>query len=184
MSKIYTKTGDKGKTSLFDGTRVAKNNIRLETYGTFDELSSILGVAASFLQKEKKLQDLIHGIQQDLLDLGSCLADPQTPASRKFVTHVDERVAFFEQVIDELTNNLPPLTNFLLFTGNSGAAFLQQARSVARRSERLLVTLAQQEAVDGSFLRYFNRLSDLLFTMGRFANRGEKGKEIVWKKFS
>lgn len=184
MSKIYTKTGDKGKTSLFDGTRVAKNNIRLETYGTFDELSSILGVAGSFLPKEKKLLDIIHGIQKDLLDLGSCLADPQTSVSSKFTVYLDERVTFFERTIDELTAELPPLTNFIIFSGNSGAAFLQQARSVARRSERLLVTLSQQEVVDGSFLRFLNRLSDLLFTMGRFANRHEKGKEIVWKKFS
>ena len=181
--KIYTKTGDRGKTSLFNGTRVSKDNIRLETYGTFDELSSILGVASSFLTKEKKLQKIIQQIQQDLLDIGGHLADPTNAPTDAFIAHLDSRVRAFEQTIDALTLKLKPLTNFIIFTGNKGASFLQHGRTVARRSERRLVTLSQTETVDGSFLRYFNRLSDLLYTMSRFANRHEKGKEIVWKKF-
>lgn len=182
--KIYTKTGDKGKTSLFNGTRVSKNNIRLETYGTMDELSSILGITASFLQKKDAMVSLIASIQKDLLDVGAYLADPDTKVSEKFLMHIDERIRFFETTIDAMTVKLPPLTNFIIFTGGNAAAFLQQARSVTRRTERRLVALSQKASVDSSFIRYFNRLSDLLFTMGRYANQNKKGREIIWKKFS
>jgi cob(I)alamin adenosyltransferase len=180
--KIYTKTGDKGKTSLFDGTRVNKDTIRLETYGTFDELSSILGIAQSFL-KEKKLVKELQAIQKDLLDIGAHLANPQNAPSTKFLTYLDERVGFFEKSIDSMTENLTPLRSFILFTGNTPSCFLQLSRSVARRSERRLVSLSQKESVDAAFIRYFNRLSDLLYTMGRFANRKNKAKEVVWKPF-
>lgn len=184
MSKIYTKTGDKGKTSLFDGTRVGKNDIRLETYGTIDELSAHLGVANAFLKKEKKLTNLIQSIQKDLLDIGAYLANPNNPPSEKFVTYLDEQILLFEKSIDQMTDKLPPLRNFIIFTGNKPAAFLQLARTVARRAERRLVTLSQKETVDSSFIRYLNRLSDLLYTMGRFANRNNKGKEVIWKPFT
>lgn len=179
--KIYTKTGDKGKTSLFDGTRVSKDNIRLETYGTFDELSSLLGVAKSFL-KDKKLIHELQVIQGDLLDIGACLANPHNAPSKKFLVYLDERVVSFEKTIDNLTKKLKPLTSFILFTGNTASSFLQLSRSVARRSERRLITLSQKETVDVSFIRYFNRLSDLLYTMGRFANRTTK-KEVIWEPF-
>src|SRR5258706_4262899 len=172
--KIYTKTGDRGKTSLFDGTRVPKDNIRLETYGTFDELSAHLGVASSYLVKEKKLVNLIQAIQSDLLDIGACLADPQSAPSKAFITYLDDRILLFEKTIDRLTSKLPLLTNFIIFTGGMSGAFLHVARAVARRSERRLITLSQKEMVDDSFIRYFNRLSDLLYTMARFANRHEK----------
>lgn len=183
MSKIYTKTGDKGKTSLFDGTRVAKNNIRLETYGTFDELSSILGISQSFLKQEKKMIILLQSIQRDLLDIGARLANPDKKIEKSFVIYLDARIEFFEKTIDEMTKKLKPLTSFILFTGNSSSAFLQLARSVARRAERRLVTLSQNASVDPSFIRYFNRLSDLLYTMGRFADRKNK-KEIIWEPFA
>ena len=179
-TKIYTKTGDRGKTSLFDGTRVTKDNIRLETYGTFDELSSILGIVQSFL-KDKKQVILLQSIQRDLLDIGARLANPQKKIEKSFVIYLDARIEFFEKTIDRLTAKLPALTNFILFTGNTPSSFLQLARSVARRCERRLVTLSQKETVDPSFIRYFNRLSDLLYTMGRFANKGKK--EVTWTKF-
>jgi cob(I)alamin adenosyltransferase len=189
MTKIYTKTGDKGKTSLFDGTRVAKDNIRLETYGTFDELSSLLGVAQSFLQETrnkkqetKKLVQELQAIQKDLLDIGACLANPQDAPSKKFLAYLDQRVMSFEKTIDSLTKKLTPLVSFILFTGNSASSFLQLSRSVARRSERRLVGLSQKEDVAPEFIRYFNRLSDLLYTMGRFANRKTK-KEVIWSPF-
>lgn len=181
--KIYTKTGDKGKTSLFDGTRVSKDNIRLETYGTFDELSSILGIAQSFL-KEKKLVKELQVIQKDLLDIGACLANPQKAPSKKFLSYLEQRVGFFEKSIDSMTERLKPLRSFILFTGNTPSSFLQLARSVARRSERRLITLSQKESVDAAFIRYFNRLSDLLYTMGRFANRKNKAKEVIWEPFT
>ncbi len=180
-SKIYTKTGDKGKTSLFDGTRVSKDNIRLETYGTFDELSSYLGVAQSFSKDKKLIKDL-QSIQKDLLDIGACLANPHNTPSRTFLTYLDARVISFEKSIDEQTQKLKPLTSFILFTGNSASAFLQLSRSVARRSERRLTTLSQKTPIAAEFIRYFNRLSDLLYTMGRFANRTTK-KEVIWEPF-
>lgn len=180
-TKIYTKTGDKGKTSLFDGTRVSKNNIRLETYGTFDELSSLLGVAQSFL-RDKKLIAELQSIQKDLLDIGACLANPHNAPSKKFLSYLDGRVISFEKTIDRLTEKLAPLTNFILFTGNTPSSFLQLSRSVARRCERRLITLSQEADVPGEFVRYFNRLSDLLYTMGRFADRKSK-KEVIWKPF-
>lgn len=181
MSKIYTKTGDRGKTSLFDGTRVSKDNIRLETYGTFDELSSLLGVSQSFL-KDKKLVSELQYIQKDLLDIGSCLANPKTTPHKKFLDYLDQRVISFEKTIDTLTQKLKPLTSFILFTGNTASSFLQLSRSVARRSERRLIALSQTAAVPGEFIRYFNRLSDLLYTMGRFANKHSK-KEVKWEPF-
>lgn len=184
MSKIYTKTGDKGKTSLFDGTRVSKNDIRLETYGTFDELSAHLGIAGSFLQKEKKLIARIQSIQSDLLDIGACLANPNTLPSKKFTTYIDSQVLVFEKEIDTMTEKLTPLRNFIIFTGGKAGSFLHVARAVARRSERRLVTLSQKERIDGSFIRYFNRLSDLLYTMSRYVSRHEKKKEIIWKPFT
>lgn len=180
-TKIYTKTGDRGKTSLFDGTRVGKDNIRLETYGTFDELSSFLGIAQSFLRDKKIIQEL-QSVQKDLLDIGACLANPHNAPSKKFLSYLDQRVVSFEKMIDTLTEKLSPLTSFILFTGNTPSAFLQLSRSVARRCERRLISLAQKEAVPAEFIRYFNRLSDLLYTMGRFANRKNK-KEIMWKPF-
>ena len=180
-TKIYTKTGDRGKTSLFDGTRVGKDNIRLETYGTFDELSSLLGVVQSFL-KDKKIILELQVIQKDLLDIGAHLANPHNAPSKKFLTYLDQRVVSFEKTIDSLTEKLPPLTSFILFTVNTPSAFLQLSRSVARRCERRLITLLQKTKVPAEFIRYFNRLSDLLYTMGRFANR-KSNKEVIWKPF-
>lgn len=192
MSKIYTKTGDRGKTSLFDGTRVGKDNVRLETYGTFDELSATLGCVFAALRNKRdegKIKKELIQIQKDLLDIGAHLANPKTSPSTKFLSYLDQRVAAFEKTIDRLTAKLTPLTKFILFTGNMQSSFLQLSRSIARRSERRLVTLSQQEAVAPEFLRYFNRLSDLLYTMGRFANSAKGGsrkstKEVTWEPFA
>ncbi|HSD98961.1 MAG TPA: cob(I)yrinic acid a,c-diamide adenosyltransferase [Patescibacteria group bacterium] len=187
-TKIYTKTGDKGKTSLFDGTRVGKDNIRLETYGTFDELSSLLGVVQSF-SKDKKLNGELQAIQKDLLDIGAQLANPHQNPAKKFLSYLDIRVVSFEKTIDTLTSKLKPLTNFILFTGNKESSFLQLSRSVARRCERRLTALSKETPVPVEFIRYFNRLSDLLYTMGRFANSAKGGsrkntKEVIWKPFT
>lgn len=180
--KIYTKTGDKGKTSLFDGTRVNKDNIRLETYGTFDELSSLLGITQSFLRDKKLIQEL-QSIQKDLLDIGGCLANPRHAPSKRFLSYLDKRVVSFEKMIDSLTEQLMPLTSFILFTGNRPSGFLQLSRSVARRCERHLISLSREAKASAEFIRYFNRLSDLLYTMGRFANRKSK-KEVIWSPFA
>lgn len=181
--KIYTKTGDKGKTSLFDGTRVLKNNIRIETYGTIDELNSTLGVVVSFAERQKEIQELLTLIQKDLLDISSHLANPSGNIEEAFVVYLDERIGQFERVIDDMTGKLPPLSNFILPGGGTIGATLHLARTVARRTERMIIGLSQQETVDQSFIRYFNRLSDLLFTMSRFANNKEGYKDIIWTQF-
>lgn len=185
--KIYTKTGDRGQTSLFDGTRVKKNNPRVDTYGTIDELDSFLGIIVSFLgeeQYEKQLRKELEGIQDDLLTIGSLLANPkhtendQIYESERFT----KAVSLFEKRIDEMTQELPELTNFILPGGGKVGAQLQYARTLARRAERKIVGLLEKEFVSSAIVIYFNRLSDLLFTQSRFANFKEGKKETIWIK--
>ena len=183
MSKIYTKTGDKGKTSLFDGTRVGKSNIRLESYGTVDELNSLLGVILAELRNKKntlKIKKELIQIQKDLFEIGSYLANPNAKYEIKNLQYFDSRVKKFETFIDEMTDKLPVLRNFILPGGGKAGALLQLIRTVVRRSERRLIALSEKEKVDESFIRYFNRLSDLVFTMSRYVNILEKKKENIW----
>jgi len=179
--KIYTKTGDKGQTSLFDGTRVVKNNIRVETYGTVDELNSVLGIVVSYLPQIKIKEELIL-IQSDLFEIGAVLANPKEKLSEEFKKKLSKRVLSFEEFIDEMTSELPELMNFILPGGGNAGSFLQFARAVSRRAERRVVELSQKESVDQAVIIYFNRFSDLLFTMGRYVNFIEDKKEIVWLK--
>lgn len=174
---IYTRTGDKGNTSLFDGTRVLKSHIRVETYGTIDELNSTLGVVLSHLQKSAVTTEL-ERIQHDLLDIGSALATPYPLP----VTGLEKRSKDFEKLIDEMTANMPEIAYFILPGGGQAGSHLHVARTITRRAERQLVGLLQKEDVDEAIVMYINRLSDLLFTMARFVNHQEKKKEIKWKK--
>lgn len=185
MSKIYTKTGDKGQTSLFNGTRVFKNNIRVETYGTIDELNSMLGLVLAEVRStryEVRIKKEMLLIQNDLFEIGSMLANPTINHEPSTMNYFNNRILKFEKLIDELTEKLPILTNFILPGGGKVAALLHVARSVARRCERRIITLDKKENVDGVIIRYFNRLSDLLFTMSRFVNFKEKKKETIWTK--
>jgi len=176
---IYTRTGDKGQTSLFGGTRVLKSDDRVDTYGTLDELNSLLGVVVANIEtRHKKLASDLERIQHDLLDIGSYLANPQAqPLSR-----LPERILAFEKSIDLMTGKMPPLHNFILPGGGRVGASLHQARTVCRRAERRLVSLVQQEDIDEHVVKYVNRMSDLLFTMARFVNHQEKKKETIWQK--
>ena len=186
--KIYTKTGDKGKTSLFGGQRVSKADLRVEAYGTIDELNSIIGVVIAQSQISKlrsqnynlKLKTELQKIQNDLLDIGSTLANPASESIRD----LEKRVEEFEKLIDELTEKLPELRNFILPGGGKSGSLLHFARCVSRRAERKIVELSEKEKVDENILKYLNRLSDLLFTMARFINYKEKRKEIIWEKSS
>lgn len=175
--KIYTKKGDKGKTSLFDGTKVYKHNIRVESYGSIDELNSILGVCSSFT-KDKLIKLEIEKIQNDLLDIGSALAMPHALP----VEGLPKRTSEFEQIIDKLTNKLPKLSNFILPSGSKGGSLLHLARAVCRRTERRIVELSNKKPVDPEILVYLNRLSDLLFTFARFENFKSKNREKIWRK--
>src|SRR3989344_3696019 len=169
---IYTRTGDKGKTSLFDGKRVLKSDKKVETYGTVDELNSAIGAASAFI-KIKSINKELEEIQNDLLEIGSSLAVSTTlPADQ-----LKNRPQEFEKLIDKLTKQLPPLSQFILPGGGKGGAHLHVARTIARRAERRVVGLSRTEKVDEIIIIYLNRLSDLLFTMARFVNFKEKKKE-------
>ena len=176
---IYTKTGDKGKTALFDGTRVLKSSYRVETYGTIDELNSCIGTALAFLPPTlPDIHAALEAIQHDLFEIGSSLA----MHSSMPIVGLRMRIQGFETLIDSLTEKLPALTNFILPGGSNAGSQLHLARTVCRRAERRVVALMQTEAIDQETLIYLNRLSDLLFTLARYTNHAEKIPEIVWVK--
>lgn len=177
---IYTRTGDKGKTSLFDGTRVPKSHIRVDTYGTIDELNSTIGVAIAHFKKGKSLliKKELEAIQHDLFAIGSALAMPAALP----IDHLSAKTQEFETLIDQLTSAMPELTQFILPGGSIAGAQLHVARTIARKAERKVVALMEKEPIDESILKYLNRLSDLLFTMSRHVNFDEKRKEIIWIK--
>jgi cob(I)alamin adenosyltransferase len=179
MTKIYTRTGDKGKTSLIDGKRVLKSDPRVETYGAVDELNSVLGVVVTNLsQAQGKLKKELEAIQHDLFEIGAYLANP----SGDEIKRLEKRITEFEQLIDQQTQKLPALRNFILPGGGRAGASLHQARTVCRRAERHVVSLLQKESIDENVMRYLNRLSDLLFSTARFVNHKEKKKETIWKQ--
>ena len=179
---IYTRTGDKGTTSLFDATRVLKSSERVETYGTIDELNSVIGVAIAELgtqnQELRTVSDELEQIQRDLLEIGAALANPKALP----IKGLNKRPTDFEKLIDKMTDKLPELKNFILPGGGKAGSLLHIARTIARRAERRIVGLIQNEKVDQDIVIYVNRLSDLLFTMSRFVNHQENKKETVWKK--
>jgi len=183
MLKIYTRTGDKGETSLFGGKRVGKSSFRIEAIGTIDELNSVIGVVISNyrLRITNGKKELLK-IQNDLFEIGGALASPNSKSQTSNLKYLENRAGEFETLIDEMTGELPELRNFILPSGGSTGSHLHLARSVARRAERRIVELLKKESVDKEILIYFNRLSDLFFTMARFVNFKEKQKETIWIK--
>ncbi|MBI5731549.1 MAG: cob(I)yrinic acid a,c-diamide adenosyltransferase [Ignavibacteriales bacterium] len=181
--KIYTKTGDKGKTSLFGGKRVWKDDLRIQSYGTVDELNSILGVAITEI-KNKKLKKILSSIQHELFNLGSDLASPEYNGSKNFsILRINEfNTKRLEGLIDKVDNKLLPLKNFILPGGLKGAALLHQARTVCRRAEREVISLSKVDMINSEIKIYLNRLSDLLFVLARFENFSFKHPDIEWKK--
>lgn len=180
---IYTRTGDKGKTSLFSGKRVWKNDLRVEAYGMIDELNSVLGIVIVHLspsgRRTNYLKKKLLGIQSDLFYIGSYLADlPDTIEDIDLAKKAEE----FEKNIDQMMKHLPPTFNFVLPGGSKASSFLHQARTVTRRAERDLVRLSEKEKVDERVMKYVNRLSDLLYAAARFANFIEKKKETIWQR--
>lgn len=170
---IYTRKGDKGQTSLFNGLTLSKSHVRVEAYGTIDELNSVIGMINSKIVSIKK--ELLS-IQNDLFLIGSILANPKNGK----IKGLEKRVREFENLIDKLTMEMPKLTNFILPRGGKSGSLLHFARTVSRRAERNVVSLAKKEKVDKSVLMYLNRLSDLFFTMARYENFKLKKKEIIW----
>jgi cob(I)alamin adenosyltransferase len=181
--KIYTKTGDKGETSLFGGKRVWKDDLRISAYGTVDELNAILGLSVSELVASE-LKDVISGIQNDLFTVGSDLASPLENENKTYVIpRVDLNfVNRLEMFIDKFDSKLPILRNFILPGGSKISAILHHARTVCRRAEREVVALSKSENINHEIEVYLNRLSDLLFVLARFENFTSGHPDIEWKK--
>jgi cob(I)alamin adenosyltransferase len=177
--KIYTRTGDAGETSLFDGTRARKNDPRVDAYGEVDELNAWLGLACAS-PLDPALADELIRLQRDLFALGAQLADPADRLAARITKAVlgDQDVARLEQLIDRLEEELPPLRRFILAGGAPAGAALHIARTVCRRAERRMVAL--DPPVDPVLLRYVNRLSDLLFVLARVANHRAGVPEVEW----
>jgi cob(I)alamin adenosyltransferase len=176
--KIYTRTGDSGHTSLFGGARVAKNDARIESYGTIDELSSHLGVARS-CEIPGDVDTLLHQVQHDLFEIGAHLASPGTS---RFPGVETQRIEALEQSIDAMESELEPLKTFILPAGSAAAAHLHVARTVCRRAERLVVGLQDESPATQSTIAYLNRLSDYLFVAARFANLRAGVEDVPWKR--
>lgn len=179
--KIYTKTGDDGTTGLFGGERVSKDDLRVECYGTVDELNSTLGMVNSEV-KNIELTTLITEIQNKLFTVGGQLATPTEKSGLVLVKLVDEDILFLEKNIDSFEEKLEPLKQFILPGGSKGASLLHFARSVCRRAERLVTSLSKNEKVSNLILIYLNRLSDLLFVLARFENSNNHVPDIPWQK--
>lgn len=178
-SKIYTKTGDKGQTSLLGGTRLPKHHIRIEAYGNVDELNSWMGLLRDELPEKC---DLIIKVQEDLFCIGSHLAnDPENPAGFKLPEVKEEDILLLEKEIDSLTSVLPEMRSFILPGGNTHVSHCHIARCVCRRAERSVVKLSEAETVDQIHIKYLNRLSDLLFILARWVNKERKSEEKPWK---
>jgi cob(I)alamin adenosyltransferase len=184
LDRIYTRGGDLGETSLGDGRRVRKDDARIAAYGTVDELGALIGVVRT-LELPEGFDAWLGRIQNDLFDLGADLAVPEQErddrASERERTRLRvtaEQVAWLEQRCDEVNARLEPLRSFVLAGGTPAAAQLHLARTVSRRAERMLVTLAADEPVNPQALAYANRLSDLLFILARGAN--PPGREVLW----
>lgn len=188
--KIYTGSGDRGKTSLFSGERVTKSHERIEAYGDVDELNSVLGaIVASLPEEETNLIQEIQNIQSDLLHVGAWLATTSESPSLKLIEEItDDHINALEQAIDRMDEKLPPLKDFILPGGHISAAWAHLARTICRRAERHVVRLAatpeENKLTDQlrGVLVFINRLSDYLFVLARYCNRIRGVPDTVWKK--
>ena len=179
MARIYTRTGDKGETGLVGGSRVSKDSLRVDAYGSVDELNSVLGIARAFL-KDRELDDLLAELQKDLFVVGADLASTGEGQQRNVPRITAETITSMEQTIDKFEAELSPLKAFILPGGGVAGSLLHNARTVARRAERRVVTLSKAEAINERMVPYMNRLSDLLFVMARVANHRENKGDIEW----
>lgn len=182
LNRIYTRTGDSGETSLGDGTRVPKSDLRITAYGGVDELNASLGVLLANSELPNEIQNRILTIQNDLFDVGAdlCVPESETPLDYTPLRIQQSQVDQLESWIDETNAELSPLNSFILPGGTPAAAFLHQSRTICRRAEIGVQILSQRDQINSLALIYLNRLSDLLFVMARSANdHGES--DILWK---
>jgi cob(I)alamin adenosyltransferase len=180
--KIYTKTGDSGETGLFAGARVRKDDVRIEAYGTVDELNAVIGLARSEALP-LEIEQTLERVQSELFSVGAELATPE-PEKHGTALIGDPQITLLERAIDNLEAGLPPLRQFILPAGSKAAATLHVARGVCRRAERRVVTLANSPGVEIAtrIVRYLNRLGDYLFVAARYANQEAKAVETRWQK--
>ncbi len=179
--KIYTKTGDKGETSLFDGTRVTKDNLRIEAYGTIDELNSYLGLLTTF-EIPQDLKEKLTKILNILFQACTDLATPMESEVQREISRIDENhPKILEQFIDEYNEKLPELKNFILPGGSTESAHTHIARAVCRRAERRVVELSLSEKINQNIIIFLNRLSDFLFVVARYINYSKGFNDNVWK---
>jgi cob(I)alamin adenosyltransferase len=174
LSKIYTRTGDDGSTGLGDGTRVGKDSARVAAYGTVDELNSAIGIVLA-CDIDERMREVLTQVQHDLFDLGGELCIPGMA-----MVHGPD-IDRLEQTLDAFNENLPPLKDFILPGGGMAAAQCHLARTICRRAEREVVTLARHDAVRPEAMRYLNRLSDLLFVLARVLARASGHGEVLWQ---
>lgn len=189
ITKVYTRTGDKGFTKLVGGKKVAKDAARIESYGTIDELNSVLGLARVFnddlkdrLPAAQRLDEIFRRLQNELFDLGSELATPPDFSYEGMFKVGEDDVKALEQLIDDLQKDLTPLNSFILPGGGKVGGFLHQARTVCRRAEREVLRLSREEEISPFPLKYVNRLSDLLFVLSRWVSKNLGEPEYLWER--
>lgn len=178
--KIYTKTGDKGTTALFGGKRVSKADLRIETYGTVDELNSYIGLLRD-QEVNGKRKNILVEIQDRLFTVGSILATEPGNTKVKVPSLIESDITFLEKEIDGMETQLPPMKSFVLPGGHQSVSFCHVARTVCRRAERLVIALDAQEKVDSLIVQYMNRLSDYLFVLSRKMTAELGAEETPWK---
>ena len=189
ITKVYTRTGDAGKTRLAGGQQVWKDDLRVEAYGTVDELNAAIGVVQAFHAGKRgrganaaKLDAELRWIQSKLFDLGGLLATTPGQVFPNMPRVTEQDVRRLEQLIDRCQKGLPPLREFILPGGGLVPSLLHQARTICRRAERVCVRLSRQEAVDGTLIIFLNRLSDVLFVLARWVGKLNREPELFWKR--
>lgn len=183
MARIYTRSGDKGKTGIHGGQRVDKDDIRIEANGCLDELNSMIGVVRAYLDTNHEWQQLLFRIQSDMMIVMSHVATPSDIREKNPNILADDLVSYCECNIDRLTDSMEQSTHFILPGGNLVSSHLQLARTIARRAERRLWTLNKIDEVPSIILQFVNRLSDLFFTMARYEMYSQGNVEERWKDF-
>jgi cob(I)alamin adenosyltransferase len=189
ITRVYTRTGDKGDTALVGGKRVPKDSLRIEAYGTIDELNSIVGLARAFNAEKlsqgeahRYLDAVLAKIQDELFDLGSELATPEEAAYEGMYRIGENEVKRIEETIDHCQKDLAPLKSFVLPGGGKVGSFLHQCRTVCRRAEREILRLSRGEEMSDWPLKYVNRLSDLFFVLARWAAKQTGEEEVLWQR--
>jgi cob(I)alamin adenosyltransferase len=189
ITRVYTRTGDRGDTALVGGRRVPKDSARIEAYGAIDELNAVIGLARVFNaeqlergEKHRWLDQVLRRLQNELFDLGSELATPEDAVYEGMFRVGEAQVTALERLIDECQKDLEPLKSFVLPGGGRVGGFLHQARTVCRRAERRVLALSRAEAIGEWALKYVNRLSDLLFVLSRWVGKHLGETEYLWER--